>query len=73
MDMCQETQEERRAKAQQAKENLRKIFKENPELAKAYRETIAEMRTPENIEATAKDICKMMNVVNQMKKQLSQD
>lgn len=43
-------------RAEQAKKNLQKIFKENPELKEAFVETIQEMKKPENIKKMAKDI-----------------
>lgn len=43
-------------KLRQSKENLRKILDENPALKQAFKETIDEMRKPENIEKMAKDI-----------------
>lgn len=45
-------------KAEQAKENLKKLLRENPDIAKAFRETLDEMRQPENIEIMAQDISK---------------
>jgi hypothetical protein len=50
MDLTREEQFE------QSKENLRKIFAKNPELKQAFKETIDEMSTPENIDKMAKDI-----------------
>lgn len=43
-------------KLKQSKENLRKIFLDNPELKQAFKETLDEMSTPENIDKMAKDI-----------------
>lgn len=45
-------------KAMQARENLKKLLRENPNIAKAFRETLDEMRQPENIEKMARDISK---------------
>lgn len=44
-------------KAEQAKKNLQKIFIENPDLKAAFKETIEELSTPENIEKQSKEIC----------------
>lgn len=41
---------------EQSKENLRKIFARNPALKQAFRETLDEMSTPENIDKMAKEI-----------------
>jgi len=46
----------REEQLKQSKENLRKIFAENPDLKKAFKETLDEMRKPENIDKMAKDI-----------------
>ena len=40
----------------QSKENLRKIFARNPALKQAFRETLDEMGTPQNIDKMTKDI-----------------
>lgn len=48
---------EREEKLRQSKENLRKIFAENPALKQAFKETLDEMRKPENIDKVAKNIC----------------
>ncbi len=45
-------------KAKAAEENLKKLFKENPDIAKAFKETIEEMRKPENIKKMANEIDK---------------
>ena len=46
----------REEQLKQSKENLSKIFAENPDLKKAFKETLDEMRKPENIDKMAKDI-----------------
>jgi len=46
----------REERLEQSKENLRKIFAKNPDLKQAFKETIEEMRKPENIEKMTKDI-----------------
>lgn len=45
-----------KSKAEAAKEHLQAMFKEDPELARAYKETIEEMQKPENIERAARQI-----------------
>jgi hypothetical protein len=44
-------------RAEQAKKNLQKLFRENPDLKAAFKETIEELSTPENIEKQSKEIC----------------
>jgi len=51
----------------QSKENLRKIFAENPALKQAFRETLDEMSKPENIEKMAKDIHSVVKEVVSIK------
>lgn len=50
-------------KAIQAEDKLKKLLKENPEIAKAYRETLDEMRKPENIEKMANQINKGVKAI----------
>jgi hypothetical protein len=45
----------------QSKERLQAIFAKNPELKKAFRETLDEMSKPENIDKMVKDICTGLN------------
>jgi len=54
-------------KAMQAAENLKKIFKENPNIKKVFLETLEEMRKPENIEKMTKDISKGIEVIKAIK------
>jgi arsenate reductase-like glutaredoxin family protein len=44
------------AQLKQSKENLRKIFAENPALKQAFKETIDELSKPEHIDKMANDI-----------------
>lgn len=43
-----------------AKKSLQALFKENPELKKAFKETVEELKKPENIKKMADDTCKFM-------------
>ena len=44
-----------------AKEGLKKIFAENPNLKQAYKEALEETFSPENRKKMADDICKIAN------------
>lgn len=47
---------DRKAELEQSKKNIRKIFAKNPEIKQAFKETLDEMSTPENIDKMTKDI-----------------
>lgn len=49
-----------------SEENVRKIFKENPEIKDAFRESIEEMKKPENMKKMADDTVRAMGVVQSM-------
>ena len=51
-----------------SKENVRKIFKEYPEIKDAFRESIEEMKKPENIKKMVDDTVRFMGVVQSMQK-----
>lgn len=51
-----------------SRENLRKTFKENPELKQAFKESVEEMRKPENIKKMADDTVEFMKAVQSMQK-----
>ncbi len=53
-------------KAEQAKRNLQEIFRKDPALGKAFKETIEELRKPENIKKTAEEICNTFNKMQQV-------
>ena len=44
-----------------------KIFRENPEIKQAFRETIEELKKPENVEKMAKNTANFMNVVQALR------
>lgn len=52
-----------REKAEKAKQNIKRLFADNPELKKAFKETLDEMRKPEHIKKMADDICAVMGAV----------
>lgn len=48
--------------------NVKKIFKENPEVKQAFRESIEEMRKPENIKKMADATVKFMQAIQSIQK-----
>jgi hypothetical protein len=50
-------------KTRQARDRLRESLKANPDIARAFKETIEEMRKPENVQKDAAAILKVMNAV----------
>ena len=54
--------------AKTAEENLRKTFAENPELKKAFKETLDEMSKPDNVEKMAKGIHGVIKKVEEVRK-----
>lgn len=51
-----------------SKENVRKIFKENPEIKDAFRESIEEMRKPENMKKMVDDTVRFIGAIQSMQK-----
>ena len=51
-----------------SKENVRKIYKENPEIKDAFRESIEEMKKPENMKKMVDDTVRFMCAVQSMQK-----
>lgn len=51
-----------------SKENVRKIFKEYPEIKDAFRESIEAMKKPENMKKMVDDTVRFMGVVQSMQK-----
>lgn len=51
-----------------SRENVIKIFKENPEIKDAFRESIEEMKKPENMKKMVDDTVRFMGVVQSMQK-----
>lgn len=46
-----------------SKANVGKIFRENPEVKQAFRESIEEMRKPENVKKMADDAVRFMRIM----------
>lgn len=51
-----------------SRENVRKIFKENPEVKQAFHESIEEMQKPENMKKMVDDSCRFMSAVQALQK-----
>lgn len=51
-----------------SKENVRKIFKENPEIKDAFRESIEEMKKPENMKKMVDDTVRFIGAIQSMQK-----
>lgn len=51
-----------------SKENVRKIFKENPEIKDAFKESNEEMKKPENMKKMVDDTVRFMGAVRSMQK-----
>lgn len=48
--------------------NVKKIFKENPDVKQAFVESVEEMRKPENIKKMADDTVKFMRTIQSLQK-----
>lgn len=46
-----------------SRENLKKSFAKNPELKQVFKETIEELRKPENVKKMADDTVKFMKLI----------
>lgn len=51
-----------------SKDNLRKTFKEHPDVKEAFKETIDEMRKPENIKKMTDDVVRFMQAIQSLRK-----
>lgn len=51
-----------------SRENVRKIFKENPEVKQAFRESIEEMRKPENVRKMADNTVSFLQSIQSIQK-----
>lgn len=47
--------------------NVRKIFKENPEVKQAYQESLEEMKKPENLEKISDSFSKFINAIQTLR------
>lgn len=57
-------------RAEQAKKNIQAILSENPELKKAFRKTLDEMKKPENIEKIANEMTPVIQNIFKIKEEL---
>ena len=51
-----------------SRENVKKIFKENPELKQAFKESIEEMKKPENMKKMVDDTVRFMGAIQSLQK-----
>ena len=49
-----------------SRENVKKIFKENPELKQAFKESIEEMKKPENMKKMVDDTVRFMGAIQSL-------
>ena len=47
--------------------NMKKLFRDDPELKDAFRETIEELRKPENVKKMVDGACRVVNAINKMR------
>lgn len=52
-----------------SREAVLKIFKENPEVKQAFKESVAEMKKPENTKKMVDDTCRFMAALQSLQKQ----
>ena len=45
---------------------MQKLFRDDPELKDAFRETIEELRKPENVKKMLDGACRVVNAINKM-------
>lgn len=48
--------------------NVKKIFKENPEVKQAFKESIEEMKNPENMKRMVDDTVRFMRAIQSLQK-----
>lgn len=56
-----------KSEAEQAKRKLQAIFAEDPDLKAAFKETLDELRKPENIAKQAKEICAVLAAMQEVR------
>lgn len=50
-----------------SRENIKKIFRENPEVKQTFHETIEELKKPENVEKMAKNTAGFINAIQELR------
>lgn len=51
-----------------SRKNMRKIFKENPEVKQAFKESVEEMQKPENMKKMVDDTVRFMQAIQALRK-----
>lgn len=51
-----------------SRENIRKIFKENPEVKKAFKESVEDLKKPENVKKMADVTCAFIRGVQALQR-----
>lgn len=51
-----------------SREAVRKIFKENPEVKQAFKESIEKMKQPENMNKMVDNTCRFMSAIQNLQK-----
>ena len=49
------------------RKNMQKLFRDDPELKDAFRETIEELRKPENVKKMVDGACRVVNAINKIR------
>lgn len=52
-----------------SREAVREIFRENPEVKQAFKESIEEMKKPENMNKMVYNTCRFMSAIQNLQKQ----
>ena len=50
-----------------SRQNMQKLFRDNPELRDAFKKTIEELRKPENVRKMVDGACRVVNAINKMR------
>lgn len=50
-----------------SRKNIQKLFRDDPELKEAFKETIGELRKPESIKKMADNTVRFMNAINMIR------
>ena len=50
-----------------SRKNMQKLFRDDSELEDAFRETIKELRKPENVKKMVDGACHVVNAINEMR------
>ena len=50
-----------------SRQNMQKLFRDNPEQKDAFKKTIEELRKPENVKKMVDGVCRVVNAINEMR------